>query len=46
MAKRVHKYSPDGDALAGTELGRFLAPHGLAVDLHGDICVGEVSWTA
>ena len=31
---------------AGTELGRFLAPHGLAVDRHGDIYVGEVSWTA
>jgi NHL repeat len=35
-----------GDTPAGTELGRFLAPHGLAVDRHGDIYVGEVSWTA
>jgi hypothetical protein len=23
-----------------------LAPHGLAVDSHGDVYVGEVSWTA
>jgi sugar lactone lactonase YvrE len=35
-----------GDTPAGTELGKFLAPHGLAVDRHGDIYVGEVSWTA
>ena len=35
-----------GDTPAGSELGKFLAPHGLAVDLHGDIYVGEVSWTA
>jgi hypothetical protein len=26
-----------GDTPAGTELGKFLAPHGLAVDGHGDI---------
>ena len=35
-----------GDTPAGTELGKFLAPHGLAVDSRGDIYVGEVSWTA
>jgi len=35
-----------GDTPAGTDLGKFLAPHGLAVDRHGDIYVGEVSWTA
>jgi len=29
----------------GTETGRFLAPHGLAVDSRGDIYVGEVSYT-
>ena len=23
----------------------FLAPHGLAVDSHGDLYVGDVSWT-
>jgi DNA-binding beta-propeller fold protein YncE len=35
-----------GDTPAGTELGKFLAPHGLAVDSRGDVYVGEVSWTA
>jgi hypothetical protein len=35
-----------GDTPAATELGKFLAPHGLAVDRQGDIYVGEVSWTA
>ena len=35
-----------GDTPAGTDLGKFLAPHGLAVDSRGDIYVGEVSWTA
>jgi DNA-binding beta-propeller fold protein YncE len=32
----------------GTGMGRnqFIAPHGLAVDSHGDIYVGEVSFTA
>lgn len=29
----------------GEQVGRFLAPHGLAVDSHGDIYVGEVSYT-
>ena len=35
-----------GDMPAGMELGKFLAPHGLAVDRYGVIQVGEVSWTA
>jgi hypothetical protein len=35
-----------GDTPAGTELGKFLAPHGLAVDTCGDVYVGEVSRTA
>jgi len=35
-----------GDTPAGTELGKFLPPHGLAVDSHDDVYVGEVSWTA
>ena len=34
-----------GDAHSGEEPGQFLAPHGLAVDSHGDIYVGEVSWS-
>lgn len=31
---------------AGTAPGQFLSPHGITVDLHGDIYVGEVSVTA
>jgi DNA-binding beta-propeller fold protein YncE len=30
----------------GQEPDRFIAPHGLAVDQHGDIYVGEVAFTA
>ena len=30
----------------GQGLDRFIAPHGLAVDSHGDIYVGEVSYTS
>ena len=29
----------------GLETGKFLSPHGLAVDSRGDIYVGEVSYT-
>ncbi|MEC9152346.1 MAG: hypothetical protein VYA59_05160, partial [Pseudomonadota bacterium] len=34
-----------GDLHQGTGPGQFMAPHGLAVDSHGDIYVGEVSFT-
>ena len=34
-----------GEAGPGLETGKFIAPHGLAVDSRGDIYVGEVSWT-
>ena len=34
-----------GDAEEGEEPGRFIAPHGIAVDSHGDVYVGEVSYT-
>ena len=34
-----------GDPEEGEEPGRFIAPHGIAVDSHGDIYVGEVSYT-
>ena len=34
-----------GEDGEGTEPGKFLAPHGLAVDSRGDIYVGEVSYT-
>ena len=35
-----------GDPRAGEGPGQFTAPHGLTVDSHGDIYVGEVSWSA
>ena len=34
-----------GDPEEGEEPGRFIAPHGIAVDSHGDVYVGEVSYT-
>jgi DNA-binding beta-propeller fold protein YncE len=34
-----------GDAEEGDEAGKFIAPHGIAVDSHGDIYVGEVAFT-
>jgi len=34
-----------GEAGPGLEPGKFIAPHGLAVDARGDIYVGEVSYT-
>ena len=34
-----------GEAGPGLETGKFIAPHGLAVDSRGDIYVGEVSYT-
>ncbi len=49
---RVSVYRPDGTLLArfgdpeeGEEPGRFIAPHGIAVDSRGDVYVGEVSFT-
>ena len=35
-----------GGAFAGEKPGEFVAPHGCAVDSHGDLYVAEVSWTA
>jgi hypothetical protein len=34
-----------GGLHAGLGPGEFTAPHGIAVDSHGDIYVGEVTWT-
>ncbi|MHB8574577.1 MAG: NHL repeat-containing protein, partial [Dehalococcoidia bacterium] len=49
---RISIYSPEGTLLGrfgdpeeGEEPGKFIAPHGIAVDSHGDIYVGEVSYT-
>lgn len=35
-----------GDAHPGEEPGEYTAPHGIAVDSHGDLYVGEVSFSA
>ena len=35
-----------GDIRAGREPHQFISPHGLAVDSHGDLYVGEVAFTA
>jgi len=40
--KRIARLGGLGPGMGPTE---FLAPHGLAVDSHGDLYVGEVSWT-
>jgi hypothetical protein len=49
---RVNIYTSKGELLArlghahaGLNPGQFISPHGLAVDGHGDIYVGEVSFT-
>lgn len=49
---RISIYSPDGTLLSrfgdpeeGEAPGKFIAPHGIAVDARGDIYVGEVSYT-
>jgi DNA-binding beta-propeller fold protein YncE len=49
---RISIYSPAGvllarfgDAEEGETAGKFIAPHGIAVDSHGDLYVGEVSYT-
>ena len=35
-----------GDVRCGEAPGQFTAPHGIAVDSHGDLYVAEVSWSA
>ena len=52
IGPRVSIVSNKGETIArighlgpGTQPDQFLAPHGLAVDRHGDIYVGEVSFT-
>jgi hypothetical protein len=52
LGPRLSILSRDGklvgrvDEKSGLSPTQFSAPHGLAVDRHGDIYVGEVSWTA
>jgi DNA-binding beta-propeller fold protein YncE len=52
LGHRVSVLSPKGKLLArfgdpdeGEEPGKFIAPHGIAVDSRGDVYVGEVSYT-
>jgi len=52
LGHRVSILNPQGELLArfgdreeGEEPGKFIAPHGIAVDSNGDIYVGEVSFT-
>lgn len=53
IGSRVSIYDLDGNLLArlgaahmGEELDQFIAPHGITVDSHNDIYLGEVSWTS
>jgi len=54
LGPRVSIVDNDGKLLArfgdvagaGNEPGQFISPHGIAVDSHGDVYVGEVSATA
>jgi DNA-binding beta-propeller fold protein YncE len=52
LGPRISILSRDGrllsrvDEKSGLPQGQFSAPHGLCVDRHGDIYIGEVSWTA
>jgi hypothetical protein len=52
LGPRISVLSRSGELLSrvdersGLPPAQFSAPHGLAVDSHGDIYVGEVSWTA
>ena len=34
-----------GDNYWGEKPGQFVSPHGICLDSHGDVYVGEVSWT-
>ena len=52
LGSRVSIYNLKGEVLArlgdqppGEAPGQFISPHGISIDSHGDIYVGEVSWT-
>jgi DNA-binding beta-propeller fold protein YncE len=52
VGPRISIYDTKGNLLArlgnkpeGEAPGQFIAPHGICIDLHGDIYLGEVSWT-
>ncbi len=47
---RIHVYTGSGEykfswGRPGIDAGQFIAPHGIAVDSHGDIYVAEVSYS-
>ena len=49
IGPRISVYDTSGQRLArighlgfGTDVGQFVAPHGVAVDSHGDLYIGEV----
>ncbi|MGE5269203.1 MAG: hypothetical protein ACM3JG_05965, partial [Thiohalocapsa sp.] len=52
LGPRLSILSRDGkllgrvDEKSGLPHGQLSAPHGLCVDRHGDVYIGEVSWTA
>ena len=53
LGQRVVVLDPDfnevlsfGNEIPGEGLDQFLAPHGIAIDSHGDVYVAEVSYTA
>ena len=41
-----HRLARLGDVWRGEDPGQFISPHGVAIDSHGDIYVGEVSFAA
>ncbi len=43
--KKARRLARLGDVCPGEKPGQFIAPHGIALDSHGDIYLGEVSWT-
>jgi hypothetical protein len=53
LGPRISIVTNEGELIArlggedgpGLELGKFMAPHGLAVDSRGDIYIGEVAYT-
>ena len=45
LSKKGELLARFGDPEEGEEPGKFIAPHGIAVDSHGDIYVGEVAFT-
>jgi hypothetical protein len=52
IGPRITIMNTDGERLAvaghlgyGPDVGQFMAPHGLSLDSHDSLYVGEVAWT-